>query len=313
MSDSNRVRVVYAPETVYGTRPVSPTNFYTVRMTGESLSGQPRTVVSNELRTDRMVADQLKVGTDTGGDVQFEFSAKSFDDQMAAAMCSTWQTDVLKVGTDDISATYYVSYTDIDEPTGRHIELLGQRVGVFGLNFQFGQILTGQFTLAGADVQALSSDPLSSDTIVAAPTTDVLNASSDVQEIRMDGVLATSCISQFTFNINNNLRAKECIGADTPDDQIKGRADITGSMQTHLDAASWTQYEAVLAQTERSVSFKVGDSDGNTYTFLFPRVKLSASAPAATGPNQDVFIESEFTALYDATEGSSLTITRVQP
>src|SRR6185369_3011806 len=72
MSDSNRIRLSYALETTYAT---PPTGTYTdLRITGESLKADTNTVSSQELRSDRNIPDNVRVGFGATGDVNFELS-----------------------------------------------------------------------------------------------------------------------------------------------------------------------------------------------------------------------------------------------
>lgn len=72
-STSNRVRVTLIRETTPGTTPGSP-RMRTVRLTGESLSLTPTYVDSEEIRSDRMLGDPIKVMQASEGGVNGELS-----------------------------------------------------------------------------------------------------------------------------------------------------------------------------------------------------------------------------------------------
>lgn len=61
-----------------------------MRITSSSLTSKKDTVVSNELRADRMIPDVIEVASSSGGDVKVEFSAGSLDDFMQAFLQGTW-------------------------------------------------------------------------------------------------------------------------------------------------------------------------------------------------------------------------------
>lgn len=73
MSTANRVQVLTVRESVPGTTPTTP-RMRTVRLTGESLSFTPDYVDSDELRSDRMLGDPIKVMQASTGGVNFEVS-----------------------------------------------------------------------------------------------------------------------------------------------------------------------------------------------------------------------------------------------
>ena len=70
MTDSSQTRLAAITEVTYGTTPATPV-FKKLRMTGESLSPSIQYVSSNEIRSDRNVADMTRVGQEAGGDINF--------------------------------------------------------------------------------------------------------------------------------------------------------------------------------------------------------------------------------------------------
>lgn len=61
-----------------------------MRITSSSLSASKETVISNELRADRMVSDVVEVAATSGGEVNAEFSSGSLDDFLQAFVLGTW-------------------------------------------------------------------------------------------------------------------------------------------------------------------------------------------------------------------------------
>ena len=95
MTSTSETRLAYIAETAWGTTPTTPA-FTNARFTGESLTPDLQTVVSNEIRPDRNVTDLIQVGQSAGGDVNFELSYGAFDDWLESVMYNTWSTNVLK-------------------------------------------------------------------------------------------------------------------------------------------------------------------------------------------------------------------------
>lgn len=61
-----------------------------MRIISSSLTANKETVVSNELRADRMVSDVVEVAASSGGEINVEFSAGSLDDFMQAFLLGAW-------------------------------------------------------------------------------------------------------------------------------------------------------------------------------------------------------------------------------
>ena len=72
MSDTNRVDLNYAKETVWGT--VATCAYKEIRFTGESLSHNISNVQSAEIRSDRQITDLIQVDQEPTGGFNFELS-----------------------------------------------------------------------------------------------------------------------------------------------------------------------------------------------------------------------------------------------
>lgn len=105
MSDANRVKVSIVEETSFGVARVAA--LQVLRHAGETLKQDTTTVVSNECRDDRQIADIIRAGVGASGPVTFEFSYGTQDDQLRAAIGSSgWSTE-RKVSIATISASAF--------------------------------------------------------------------------------------------------------------------------------------------------------------------------------------------------------------
>jgi len=306
MSESNRVEIKYVAESTYGTTPTNSTAWQALRFTSHSLSGSPSTVVSKEIRSDRQVSDLILVSQQVGGEIQGEFSCLTYDDLIQAAMGGTWTTaGVLKAGTTERHFTLEVGYTDWTAP--QYLQYKGMRVGSMGLNFAYGSVATCSFGFAGKTHLSSATSLLGSGSVAAATTTDVLNGSSDISGVEIDGSAPTSIVKAISLNLNNNLRPLEGVGATGPQDQAYGRSMVTGSIEMYFDDNA--AYAKLLANTTASLEWVVGDGT-NSYTFLLPKIKFNQGAPTVSGVDTDVMLRLDFTALYDSGEATQLKITQ---
>lgn len=88
-ADSNRTSIRVIEETTWGTTPTTGIT-REVRLTSSAIAATKDTVVSDELRSDRMVSNISEVGAAAGGDINFEFSAGAQDEFLAAFMLGAW-------------------------------------------------------------------------------------------------------------------------------------------------------------------------------------------------------------------------------
>lgn len=90
-ADSNRASIRYIAESIaaWGETPASGNTRF-LRFTSSTLSANKETVVSDELRADRMVSSVPEVGATSEGEVNFELSAGSQDDFLQAFVLGFW-------------------------------------------------------------------------------------------------------------------------------------------------------------------------------------------------------------------------------
>jgi len=311
MSDSNAVVLRYVPETTYGETPVDSTDWKTLRWTSETFTASPETTQSSEIRQDRAVSDMPKVNTTVNGGFNFEFSANTFDEFVEAALGGTWAQDgvnlwdIVEQGTTYRSFSVEKEYSDLTKFVG----FKGMRVGTFNFSLAFGSIITGDVGLAGSDGVTATTSLVGAGSTAPATTTPLMTASSDVGSVKIDGVEATVCLTGLDLSIDNNLRAINCIGRDTPKDQKIGTCNISGTATMYLDADAFALYQSALANSEASLEYTVTDGT-NSFTIFLPRIKLSGDTPQAGGLDQDVPFNMTFMALIDDVEGTPIRITR---
>lgn len=305
MSEANRVSIIIVPETTYGTTPANSDNWVPQRFTSESLAANPQTVVSDELRSDRMIADLIKTGEQIGGDMNVELSAGgTFDALLEAAMQGSWSSDVLQVGSTRRSFSIQKAFNDFTSVPYLHIT--GARVNGFNFTFPYGQLVTGGFSFLGNSASVDTTNALGTGTLGSATTTEVLNGSSDVSSIQLNGATPGSVVRSIQLNVDNGMRPIEGLGSIGPMDYNSGRSNITGQIEIYFD--DLIAYNALINNTAVSLVWTVSDGT-NTLTFDLPNIKFNSGAPNATGVDTDVVLTLPFTALFDATK-SAMRITR---
>lgn len=96
----------YIAETTPGTTPAVGTGV-NLRTTGPTMKAALQSIVSNEIRPERMAISSTNVDLTVDGGFNFELSAKEYDPFMAGALCGTWA----HFGTDGIGVATSVTTT----------------------------------------------------------------------------------------------------------------------------------------------------------------------------------------------------------
>ena len=97
---SNQTQISYIKEVTAGVTPANPA-MKILRMTGESLQGSNSTTVSDEIRSDRSIADLILTDQSVAGDVMGELSGATYDDFFESALFAdqTWAASTVTAKT----------------------------------------------------------------------------------------------------------------------------------------------------------------------------------------------------------------------
>src|ERR1044071_5455307 len=124
MATSNRVQILAVRESTAGTTPTTP-RMRTVRLTGESLSFTPNYVDPDELRSDRMMGDPIKVMQASEGGINFELTYPDdnspLSDFLRSAFFNTW----VNTPTFDNDGTADSVITDAGTTTDTYVVISG--------------------------------------------------------------------------------------------------------------------------------------------------------------------------------------------
>lgn len=102
MSDANRTAIGFCREVSFNTPPialsaesVTGTNtLHSLRFTRDGLLAEKETIISEEIRSNRQVAELIRVGLKNSGSIDAEFSMKDYDDLIESALQSDYGTTV---------------------------------------------------------------------------------------------------------------------------------------------------------------------------------------------------------------------------
>lgn len=161
---------------------------------------------------------------------------------------------------------------------------------------------------------SITDTRISGSTDVAAPTNDVMNTSSDVADISLDGASVTgpNFVMAATLTIGNNLRAQNAIGSVGAVGIGNGEMTVQLSQfQTYFGSPEI--HEKLLNNTDFGFSTRLVSSGDNSeaYVIDLPRCEMQTGAPGVSGKNADVMMEGSAQAIRHPTLGYTIGINRL--
>lgn len=304
IAETSQTRLAFIKESVYGSTPVTPA-FTKMRYTGDTLKHNRQNITSNEIRSDRNVADLIQVAGGAEGAVNFELSYGAFDAFLEAALCGTWSSNLLENGVSRHSFTLEKTFEQ--GATDTFIRYTGMMVNGFSLNIQTQQIVTGAFTFMGKG-GSVGDAIISGATYSDSPTNDVMNAGMNFAALSITGA-GSPKLTGLTLEVNNNARLQPVVGSIDSLGVGLGRCVVTGTATMYFENKS--AYELFLAGTAADLSFTIGGVSDKQYQFSIPKLKFSDGDVPVPGNDQDVILTLPFQALYDPTLGATIEIERV--
>jgi len=289
------------------------------RITGETITMAPTTVVSGELDPSMQVRDSIVTGAATTGAVNYEASRNPWlDEMLSAAVYSEWGVgsyNTIPLTADQLIAakelklyTIEKDWTMVDSTHSYH-RFLESAIAGLTLAITPGQPITGSVNISGGPMEdPISTAPISGITYLDPGSNPVMTAPL-VTELTVDmGTVSTRCFGTFNVAINNNVRGIQCIGELGQREKVIGRIETT--LAGNIYFASNDMLQHLLDQDTFPVTLKITDSLANFYEFEFPRCKVTGAPVHAGGTGQDVVVALAMQALYDSVKGSSMLITR---
>lgn len=185
----------------------------------------------------------------------------------------------------------------------------GMVVDQMNINIESRTIVTGDVTFIGMTRGLGTSTIDDSGTYTEPPSNDVLNGTSNIGTITLDGVAATEKFKSISIAIANNLRGKDAMGTEGNFDIGTGTFTLTGTINAYfLNNDFLTDIDA---NTSFSLQFQVTDAAGNGYDIFLPNCKPANGDPKIEAINTDVMLEIEYQAILDGTYGITAAITKI--
>ena len=298
-AQGSRSSLSFIVESTFGTTPAG--NFTNLPFTTHSLNLTKDRVAGNDIQADRMTRVDRQGNRQVGGDIVTDLRDADYDTFLESAMLNTWATNVLKVGVTPKFFSVEDYAADIDQAR----LFTGLTVSTMGVSLAPNQMVVTTFGMVGKDM-SMSATEKTQDAASGAAPFDAY--SGDLAIGNVGSSSAVAIVTGLDFTLNNSYAATFVIGDDSAPSHEYGRAEVEGTLTAYFEDASLIN--RFLNETESELEVSVDDPTGaNAYTFLFPRIKINSADVGVDGPTSRM-ITMSFVALYDATEGTNLKITR---
>jgi hypothetical protein len=304
-AQGSRSSLSYIVETTFGTTPSG--NFTNLPFSTHSLNLTKDRVAGNDIQSDRMPRVDRHGNRQVGGDIVVDLRDADYDELLEAAMLSTWDTtpssspDLLKVGTTPKFFSIEDYAADIDQAR----LFTGCTVSTMAVSLAPNQMVTTTFGMVGKDMTISATEKTQDASSGAAPFDSY---SGDLSIGNVASASAVAIVTGLDFTLTNSFAPTFVIGDDSAPSLEFGRAEIEGTFTAYFeDAALINRF---LNETETEIIVTVNDpTGGNEYSFKFPKCKINSADVGVDGPSSRI-VNMSFVALYDATEGSNLVISR---
>lgn len=187
---------------------------------------------------------------------------------------------------------FHADVTQYQYFKGCVVDTMGLELGIQGL-------LKASFGFKGMDYESRVTQIGTTPSNPAAPTEDVLNASSHVATIMENNTPITGSpgnyVTSLTLNVNNNARQLGAVGVLGFIGINMGRQVITGDLKTYF--ADATILNKALNNTATALNFIATDSLGNSFVHDLPKVKLASAQAPAGGLDAEVPVDCTYQAL----------------
>ena len=298
-AQGSRSSLSFIVESTFGTTPAG--NFTNLPFTTHSLNLTKERVAGNDIQADRMPRVDRHGNRQVAGDIVVDLRDGDYDPFLESAMLNAWSTDVLKVGTTPKFFSVEDYAADIDQAR----LFTGLSVSTMGVSLAPNQMVTTTFGMVGKDMTISATEKTQNANSGAAPFDSY---SGDIGIGNVGGASSVAIVTGLDFTLTNSFAPTFVIGDDSAPSLEYGRAEVEGTLTAYFEDASLIN--RFLNETETEIEVSVDDPTGaNTYTFLFPKVKINSADVGVDGPTSRI-LNMSFVALYDGTEETNLKITR---
>jgi hypothetical protein len=299
-AQNSRSSLSYIAETTFGTTPAG--SFTNLPFSTSSLDLTKDRVQGTDIQADRMPRVDRHGNKSVGGDIVVDLRDGDYDTILESVMLSTWAADTLEVGITPKYFSIEEYAADIDQAR----LFTGCSLNSMAVSLAPNQMVTTTFGVIGKDMTIGQTQKTQTAATGAVPF-DSYSGALSIGDVGSPS--SSTIVTALDFTLTNGYNPTFVIGSDTAPCLEYGRSVVEGTFTAYFeDAALINRF---LNETNSALSVAVDDPTGtNSYTFLFPYIKINSATTGVSGPDGSRTVECSFVALYDSAEATIFRITR---
>lgn len=278
MSSGAKVVSAIAVQTDKDTNPTTGWKILPVVSNGLTVSAS--LTESETIADSRITKSGMVTGGEISGDIETELMFGVYDDLLAAAFWSQWQSGTpatLKIGSTKTEFAITKDFTDINV---NHL-FKGCVVNSFSLEVDAESLVKAKFGIMGLGYEASNTASFAKSPTA---TPDGKKASGlSIGTIKVDGVQIGVCVEAFKFELDNQAEVQKCLGDNIYGGNILAMlANASGSLTLAYSQAAHNIIKEQL--TGRTFSLEVPiQFDTKKYVIKIPKMQVSGEIPSPSG------------------------------
>lgn len=301
MANGSRHSMFQVLESSYGVTPATPA-WKPIRHNTTNIGLTKNTLQSEELRSDRQIADFRHGTRQVGGEIAVELSFGSFDDALEALLCGTWTDDVLKAGTTRRSFSVLRHFEDLGAGQKPYHLFTGVEYNTLKLAVSTEAIVKATLGVVGKGLELADSAPTGS-TYADTTTTAGMDSFTGVLK---EGGSVIAIVTEIELTLENGIEPRFVIGSKETIRPSIGRSVATGQITAYFEGAALL--EKFINETSSSLEFELTDGTSK-YTFKVPKLKYTGGQPDVQGEGP-ILLTMPFQAVLSSADGTQLVVTR---
>ena len=249
----------------------------------DSLNNTVELTDSETINDSRLKTAGAVISANAEGDVEVEMIKGAYDPLIAAAAGNEWVIGA-PVGTDTITFGGDVVTKFAIEKNHKDIEQYhywsGMRVNSFSLDIPESGFVGMTFGFMGSGYAAsLVASAVSPTTAITSPKATSLS----VTDIKIDGVTTkgVSCVTAFSFELNNNIERQNCLGAGLYGSNfLEMMADMSGSLTLAYSKNTQEMLDKQLTGAPVKIEVTIKFPDNDTYVLTIFKAQIAGDVPS---------------------------------
>lgn len=264
----------------------------------DSLNNTVELTDSETINDSRLKTAGMVTSANAEGDVEVEMIKGTYDDLIAAAAGNEWTT-ATKTKTvvfgGDVVTKFAIEKNHKD--IAQYHYWSGMRVNSFSLDIPESGFIGMTFGFMGGGYAAsLAASAVTPTAAVTSPKATSLS----VSDIKINGVTTkgVSCVTAFSFELNNNIERQNCLGAGLYGSNfLQMMADMTGSLTLAYSKNTQSMLDKQLTGAPVKIEVTVKFPDGDTYVLTIFKAQISGDIPS--GGNEILQAQLTYTVYAD--------------